>query len=104
MSRVLIHRNNNPLGGAGVYTTEKIDVSAFKILSGFVGTNSSGDLFLEYLAPDSDPETWVIVKNFPVVNTAQFYEFAVGSFMRFRYVNGAVPQTLFSLALYAEYL
>jgi hypothetical protein len=104
MARIPLNTYSTPLAGAGQLITEQIQVSDFKIISGFVGTTSPGDLYMEYLTPNTMPDTWVTVKSFPVASTMQFYEFAIGTNMRFRYVNGAIAQTSFSMALFAEYL
>lgn len=102
MARVLIADNATPLAGAGVYTSGTIAVKDFKIISGFVGASAAGDLYLEYLAPNGS--TWVIVKSMPLVTAIQFYEFAIGANMRARYVNGAIAQSTFNFAMFAEYL
>jgi hypothetical protein len=104
MARIPLNTYSTPLAGAGQLITEPFEVANFKILSGFIGTTSPGDLFMEYLVPSTVPDTWVVVKSFPVASTIQFYEFAIGTRMRFRYTNGAIAQSSFSMAIFAEYL
>lgn len=90
----------DPLGAAGVYTSDSIHLNQYDRLTGLAYSDQSGSLEIEQ---SIDGITWDFKTTVAVAAATgtQFDVKVYGEYARLKYTNGVTAQAAFRLAAYA---